>query len=192
MIALSSDCLLFKTSTGEAVPYLADMISIELSGDAAQSFDADFIQQATKAVFHYFKFELRRQTVSVGEFAEALQKVLRGFKKCGFVRRPTLPAQTEPPPRQLAVPFSLYSLASEAGEAGELLFFPKLREQLRTKLSQGHNLMRFTGLRGCVKQLTGARRWSRRCRQMEDQIVSFLRSCLTVEAPNGQTALVVE
>ena len=79
MIALSSDCLLFKTSSGESIPFSAEMISVELSGDGTGVFDPEFLKHAASAVFHYFKHDLGRLTVTVGEFAGALEKVLRGF-----------------------------------------------------------------------------------------------------------------
>jgi hypothetical protein len=43
-----------------------------------------------------------------------------------------------------------------------------------------------------VKQLTGARRWTGRCERLEDQIVSYLRECLTAETAPPDCALVVE
>jgi hypothetical protein len=53
-------------------------------------------------------------------------------------------------------------------------------------------VLRFYGLRGCVKQLAGARRWSSRCDQIEEQIVEYLRRCLTAEPQKTECALVVE
>ena len=41
MITLASDCLLFELASGESVPYSADMVSVELEGDTAESFDAE-------------------------------------------------------------------------------------------------------------------------------------------------------
>ena len=188
MIALSSDCLLFKTPSGESVPYSADMISIEFTGEASQLFDAEFVQHASKAVFHYFKHELRRQIVSVGEFAQALEKVLRGFALTARAHglRPSSIRQTPS-----SMPSDLRLLAQQSGKACELSFFPCLREHLRHQLRQGHSILRFKGLRGCVKQMTGARRWSVRCRKLEEQIVDFLRGCLAAESPSN-SALVVQ
>src|SRR5215475_3524304 len=79
MIALASDCLLFQTKSGESIPFSAEMISVELSGDGIGFFDPEFLKNAASAVFHYFKHDLGRITVTVGEFATALEKVLRGF-----------------------------------------------------------------------------------------------------------------
>ena len=52
--------------------------------------------------------------------------------------------------------------------------------------------MRFHGLRVCVKQLAGARRWSNRCELLQDQIVDYLRGCLTAETKENECALVVD
>jgi hypothetical protein len=52
--------------------------------------------------------------------------------------------------------------------------------------------VRFSGLRGCVKHLAGARRWSPRCQGLHDQIVAYLRECLGAEARATECSLVVE
>lgn len=179
MIWLARDCMLFQLASGESIPFSAEMISIELMGDAAHKFDAEVIRNAAASVFHYFRNDLARETVTVGEFAEALEKVLRGL---GFDVRPT----DENSPSDLRV------LACECGAARELVFFPRLRDELRTQLKTPKRVVRFRGLRGCVKQLAGARRWSPRCDSLQEQIVSYLRECLSVEAGSGECGLVVQ
>jgi hypothetical protein len=52
--------------------------------------------------------------------------------------------------------------------------------------------LRFRGLRGCVKQLAGARRWSLRCEKLQEQIVEYLRGCLSAEPEQNDCSLVVE
>lgn len=185
MITLAADCLLFRMSTGETIPFSAEMISVELMGDQAERFEADFVRHAASAVFHYFKHELQRQTVSVGEFAQALEKVLRGFR----LAAPKLPEGITP---GRVCESDLSRLASESGEGCELFFFPRLRDELRRQLQQTPRVVRFRGLRGCVKQLTGARRWSHRCQQLEEQIVQYLRECMGAEAGQKEFALVIE
>ena len=188
MIALMSDCLLFRLASGESVPFSAEMISVELVGDAVEKFDPELLHHATASVFHYFKNELGRETVTVGEFAEALEKVLRGL---GF----NVSSEEAAPPRRGRrgiVEADLLMLARESGESRELFFFPRLRGELRAQLRHIPRLVRFRGLRGCVKQLVGARRWSPRCERLQDHIVEYLRSCLTAEPEQGECALVVE
>jgi hypothetical protein len=53
-------------------------------------------------------------------------------------------------------------------------------------------VLHFRGLRGCAKQLAGARRWSARCELIQDQIVEYLRGCLTAEPEQNDCALVVK
>ncbi|MGD0260233.1 MAG: hypothetical protein ABSD29_10475 [Verrucomicrobiota bacterium] len=185
MIALASDCLLFEMATGETIPYSADMVSAELGGDTAELFDSEFVRQAANAVFHYFKHELGRQTVSLGEFAGALEKVL-----CGFAATAQLSAESDSRPRVLE--FDLCRLADDSGPGRELFFFPRLRAELQRRLRQAPRVLRFRGLRGCVKQLTGARRWSLRCQSLEGEIVAYLRQCLSVESAPEEFALMVE
>src|SRR5471030_2026414 len=77
MIALQSDHLLFQLTNGESIPCSAEMITIEIAGNSEGLIDPEMLRHAAASVFHYFKSELARQTVTVGEFAFALEKVLR-------------------------------------------------------------------------------------------------------------------
>lgn len=185
MIALNSDCLFFEMANGERIACSAEMVGVELAGDTGSLLDPDLVGHATKAAFHYFKHELGRHSVSAGEFARALEKILRGF---AATAQPLSPA---PAP----VPFlesDLCHLAHESGPGSELFFFARLREELRRHLRQPSRVLRFHGLRGCVKQLAGSRRWSPRCRQLEGEIVSFLRECLSAEPGPVDCSLWVE
>src|ERR1700677_2701568 len=79
MIQLKSDCLIFQTNDGEQVPCSAEWVTFELLGQGSELVDPEIVRHASAAVLHYFKHELQRQSVSVGEFALALEKVLRSF-----------------------------------------------------------------------------------------------------------------
>lgn len=185
MITLAADCLLFRMTNGETVPFSAEMISVELLGETARLFEPEFVRHAANAVFHYFKHELGRQSLTLGEFAGALEKVLRGF------HLPT--AEPSPPVWPGSVCESdLCDLVRESGQGCELFFFPRLRDELRRQLHYEPRVLRFRGLRGCVKQLAGARRWSSRCRQLEEQIVEYLRECLGADAGAKEYSLLVE
>ena len=185
MIALAADCLLFELSTGECIPYSVDMIAVELGGGVTEAYDSEFIHHATKAVFHYFKYEQARQTVTIGEFAGAIEKVLRGFAV-------TAQFGASPDSHPRVLDYDLCRLALESGQSHELFFFPRLRAELQRHLQQAPRVVRFRGLRGCVKQLTGARRWSRRCETLELEIVDYLRQCLGAESGPVEFSLLVE
>lgn len=185
MITLAQDCLLFQLPNGETVPFSAEMISVELVGETARWFDPEIASHAAKAVFHYFKNELGRQRVKAEEFAEAMERVLRGFKL-------TNPAPSETCPGRRVIESDLWRLARESGGGCELLFFPSLRNELRQNLQERPQLVRFRGLRNCVKEIAGTRRWTPRCRELEEQIVGFLRECAGADNKQSNVAFVVQ
>jgi len=179
MIALHNNCLLFQLHNGESVPCSPDMIAVEIVGEANGLLDNETLRHAAASVFHYFKAELGRETVTIGEFSLALEKVLHHL---GYTIRA----------HDSISESDLVRLAGGTADSLELFFFPRLRDDLRIRLRQSPRVVRFHGLRGCVKQLTGARRWSHRCEQLQDQIVEYLRGCLTAETEQNDCALVVE
>ena len=179
MIWLSPDCLLFQFANGEAVPISAENISVQVAS-AAGFIEPEIVHHAAAAVVHYFKDELHRERVTAREFAGALEKVLHGF---GFEIHASDPG--------LMADADLAVLAQET-DASELIFFPRLRHALRLQLDHSPKVVRFHGLRGCVKQLAGARRWSPRCEKLRDAIVEYLRQCLSAERAEAERTLVVE
>lgn len=186
MIALRSNCLVFQLSNGESVPCSADMIAVEVIGEANGLLDPEVLRHAAASVFHYFKVELGREVVTIGEFSMALEKALYHL---GY----SIHAHAAGTETRDVSDTDLGRLADESGGSLELLFFPRLRDELRVRLRNSPRLVRFRGLRGCVKQLAGARRWTPRCEQLQDQIVEYLRGCLTAETAQQQDcSLVVE
>ena len=96
MILLRPDCLVFKTANGENVPATAQEVTVELMGEQGSWLDPEIVQNAAAAVLHYFKDEKKQSTVSVAEFSEALERVLRGL---GFdVKSAGAPATPKPGP----------------------------------------------------------------------------------------------
>ena len=185
MIALHSNCLIFELRNGESVPCSAEMISVEVVGEANSLLEPEMLRHAAASVFHYFKTELAREAVTIGEFSLALEKALHhlGYSIHAHDSRGQADDTTHT---------DLARLVRETDGGMELGFFPRLRDELRFRLRQSPRVVRFHGLRGCVKQLAGARRWSRRCERMQDQIVEYLRGCLTAETAQHECALVVE
>lgn len=183
MITLAQDCLLFHLENGEQVPFSAEMISVELVGESSRWIDPEMAGHAAKAVFHYFKAELKRQSVTAAEFSSAMEKVLRGLK---------LSHVDQPEEECRIIESDLWRLAREAAPGCELVFFSRLRSELRQQLRERPRLLRFRGLRACVKEMARAQRWSTRCRKLEEQIVSYLRECAGAEIRQGDLAFIVE
>lgn len=182
MIALARDCILLRQPDGGAVPVQGAALAVEVVTEGTPPFDEEFVMEASAAVLHYFKEVQGRDSVTVGEFAQCLEKVLQGFQ-------PATPGQ-EGAAGRAVVEHDLAQLA--AGDAAaELFFFPRLRDALRSGLRDGARLVRFRGLRPCVLRLAGARRWTPRCEVLRGQIVAYLRACLLAE-PAAVCPLVVE
>jgi hypothetical protein len=180
MIQLHPDCLIFQTSSGENIPCSAEVVTIELVGES--NLDPEVVREAAAAVVCYFRNELGREHVSVEEFSCALQKVLRklGYEVSGNHEEKTDTAITNLP-----------ELASSSGKGYELFFFQRLRRELKSQMKYEPQILRFQGLRTCVKQLAGRQRWCPRCERLSDQIVDFLRECFTKERADGCNLVVV-
>ncbi|HEY6227447.1 MAG TPA: hypothetical protein VI282_10035 [Verrucomicrobiae bacterium] len=186
MIQLHPDCLIFETSAGESIPCSAEVVTIELVGDS--NLDPQIVREAAAAVVYYFRQELGRDNVSVEEFSNALQKILcrLGYK----VSSPEGADVNADEFDEFAIA-NLPELATSAGKGCELFFFQRLRAELRTHLQTTPRVVRFQGLRSCVKQLAGRQRWCPRCQTLSDQIVEYLRECFTSEQANDCNLVVV-
>jgi len=185
MIWLGSEYLMFQMPSGESVAFSSDAIAVEIVDETDGELDTNMVKQAANAVYHYFKHELGRQTVTVGEFAQAMEKALDGFEISIVSTQRQRTAST-------VAESDLCKMARDSGRAFELNFFPRLRDELKTQLLSSPNVVRFSGLRGCVKELTGAKRWSSRCTAMEEQIVGYVRECLNTDAAKAGCMLVVD
>jgi hypothetical protein len=181
MIQLHPDCLIFRTSQGELIPCSAESVTIEMIGDASSLIDPETVREAAAAVVHYFKYDLHRDTVSVAEFSEALQRALRcfGFDVTTSTFENGVPAGTDL--RELA----------RAADDYELVFFQRLREEFLRQAKESKEVVRFWGLRDCAKQITGAKRWGHNCERFSEQVVDFLRNCLTIEPGANSRGLIV-
>jgi hypothetical protein len=185
MIELHPHCKIVQSQHPHSPPLALDRFSIELAGESASNVDPAVVQHAAEAVLHYYRHEMERRTITIEEFTDALQHVLRGI---GL----KVTASISPLAPLSEAVADLTRLAEEAGEGFELAFFARLRDVLRAGLTDGPQLVRFRGLRRCVKQLAGARRWNGRCRRLHDQIVDYLRQCLCREPGAGSCALMVQ
>jgi hypothetical protein len=170
---------------------------VELIGDAALWLDKEVITHASEAVLHYFRIDKKQDTVSVAEFVEALEQVLKslGFQvKAAPASTPASPQPPTPPPTPACprvVEADLRDLANASSGGAELFFFPLLRQEVQQRLDGSPLVLLFRGLRECVKQIVGAKRWNASCQDMNDRIVDYLRTCLNNEKCSAGCSLVV-
>ena len=185
MIQLHTDCLVFETSDGEAIPCSAQDVTVELLGDAANELEPHMVTEAAEAVLYHFKVDLGRASVSVGEFTMALEVILRGF---GFKVMATTGDEEDEPD---AAETNLHDLAHQAGEGLEMVFFCTLRDQIHADLHGKPQLLRVKGLREAVRKLTGAKKWSPRCQKLNDQIVDYLRHIVSQHQQEAKLTLMI-
>lgn len=185
MIQLRSDCLVFETAAGECIPCSAEELTIELIGSGAKAVTPELIHNAAAALLHYFKNDLGREKVSIVEFTSELVNVLR---RLGFE---VLESAAINENSGNIVELDLCGLAGTAEEGMEILFFTRLRAEIRRTCGEQLSRVRFVGLRPCVKKLSGARRWNGRCQALRDQIVDYLRHCLSVDVQSSRCELII-
>ena len=185
MIQLHADFLAFEEDNGEAFLCAVEQMGVELLGDQPNSVDPHVLQHATQAILFYFKHELHRTTVTLGEFATALTTALHALGV-------SLAGDEVNPQGGAAVESNLPSLIPVAPGIYELAFFANLRAEMRGKIQLLPAVLRFTGLRACVKLLAGGKRWNHRCQRLEDYILWFLRQSYRHEVGETTCLLVVE
>jgi hypothetical protein len=185
MIQLARETLLFEMASGDMIPCSAESIAVELLGVEVPAVDPEVLKAAVGAVLHYYRHDLRRETVRLSEFAQTLQTVLNGLGLNVKTKVAEAPARS-------VVEYDLGELIAEVGQALELALYPCLRKGLQSRLSRAPDLLRVKGLRPLVKYFTGSRRWNNQCRRLKDQILGYLRQCLRAEAGTSSCPMVVE
>jgi hypothetical protein len=185
MILLRQDCLVFKKANGEGVPGSAKEFAVDVIGEALGMLDEEVVKNAAEAVLHYFKEELGRTSITIGEFSTALEETLR---KLGYNIK-SAKTKTSKDPEVLTR--DLREIASQSGIGYELLFFSLLRDEIRDGLGRSPQILRFLGLRHCVKHLLGVKKWNLRCQTLSDQIVDYLRTCMEAEKEQASCSLLV-
>jgi hypothetical protein len=206
MIALNNEFLLVAKEDGGFIPCSVEQLTLELAGNAADLVDPEWLKQAAAGVLHYFKDELGQTHVTVAEFAEALARVFQGLGLTAEVSaEPAVPAATvavagpspdsanEKPKRPAAKVWraDLRKVAVEAGKLGELEFQRRLRELLDQAFATAPEAVELSGLRGCVKQITGRKHWCPECRRWEAWLLDLLRAWFGEHAAGRRVALLV-
>lgn len=213
MIALNNEFLLVAKGDGGFIPCSVEQLTFELAGAAADQIDPEWLKQAAAGVLHYFKNELGQTHVTVPEFAEALARVFQGLgitaevsaepgaAKAGpsskEVDLPVEPEESSEAAAGAAVPESkvwradLRKIAAEAGKLGELEFQRRLRQALEDAFAAEPEAVEFSGLRGCVKQITGRKHWCPECRKWEEWLLDLLRSWFGQHASGRRVSLLI-
>lgn len=153
----------------------------------ALELDPSILEKVVESIVQHFRNELKREHVPLGEFIQLAQTLLMAF------------AGSAVPKRAPLVELDLFETARRCGIGFELEFFSELRrfvagrsaastcagkstpKQMRdspsqtTKEATSNAHLQIVGLRRCAKYLLGRRRWSKRCSEMRDEIVEYIR-----------------
>ena len=196
MIALRDDFLLVAQEGGHYIPCSVEHLTFELAGSAAHQVDPEWMKQAAAGVLHYFKDELGKSHVTVAEFTSALSKVFNSLGLTAEVSsiEPPVPSTVEilaPLAPQVVWRGDLRAIAIESATLGELAFRQALLSQLAAALESDPQTVEFSGLRSCVKVITGRKHWCPECRKWSAWIVDLLRSWLSEKAADRHVSLVV-
>ncbi|MCS1411873.1 MAG: hypothetical protein M2R45_05075 [Verrucomicrobia subdivision 3 bacterium] len=183
MIRLHPNYLIIKMSSGEQFPCPAEIITVKIIGEAVSWMSEEVVKNIAMAVLHFFREEQGRDVVSVAEFSEVLEDVLQSF---GYSVGDAVP----PKRKRLVWSTDINELIQESEGELELAMYQRLRSEMKRLLKSTPDELRFSGLRGCVKRVIHAQRWSRRCQTLSDQIVAFMRECLDAHAASNCSLVV--
>ena len=176
MIALADGLPLVQLDDGRAVSFQRDWIVRAL---AKAAFKAGFskwwvAEHVTETVELSLSVYYQENVISVPRLTERIRDALQGI---GYSEIGAYLTLGRPGER-----LDLAALAREAGAGYELMFFNRLREQLRSLIGAGTTEVDLVGLAPCVKQLRARKSWSRSCEALQEEIVSFVRK-QTADSP---------
>ena len=83
------------------------------------------------------------------------------------------------------------TLAHQAGEGLEMVFFCTLRNQIHADLHGKPEMLKVKGLREAVHKLTGTKNWGPRSQKLNDQIVDYLRHIVSEHQQEAKLTLMI-
>lgn len=124
----------------------------------------------TESIAFYLRLRNDEPVVPFSQLSQTVRYVLKviGYKEIIPFFSPA------PPPISL----SLLEIAQAAGDGYELAFFDGLEKRIAALVETGTDSLQLVGLSACVKQLRGAKAWTRACDTLREEIVCFVREKL--------------
>lgn len=180
MIDVREDVIFVVRPNGQCEPLTLEQLAHQITGHPSiGKIELWVARQIAHAVMHYFHTDLDRDIVDESALNEVLERVLAC---CCEVIDSDKPAAFSADLRKLAV---------QAGYGFELVFFKELEKTVHDLRGHPARFIQFTGLRPCVKLLTGKKNWSSSCSRLENEILDFLRRKVENESSERQSLLVV-
>lgn len=170
------------------------------TGDRTEPFDADrlvrsirraaacaghhdwWLAESIAAAVHLFACENKDdRTVTAREVSDIVASLLSMLSFNDIARAYS--------GRQQHAEIWLDEVVARAGGGFELSFYRQLDAALGVASHREMETLRVLGLRGCVMQLRGDRRWSAGCRRLADEIVGYVRERVTRARPARAASL---
>jgi hypothetical protein len=169
MIQLCDDMAWVKLADGRLAPFDEHRLAVSIHRAAENNGVSDWwLAESVAAAVHMYTVNSRSDgIIESGEIVEVVAQVLAtlGYKTVSEAYG----GGTD------HVAIDLDELTRRMDAAFELEFFQRLDRALGAAASQRFLVMEVNGLRACVMQLRGGRRWSEGCRRLAEEIVAHVR-----------------
>lgn len=169
MIQLHSDVLWVRGEDGRLVPFDEQRLALSIQKVAENVGHSDWwLAESIAAAVHAFAVKSRsEQIIPSKEIAEIVATVLATLGYDWISEAYAGDANR--------VAIHLNELVWRTNAGFELEFFQQLDHALGAAANRRLVAMRIDGLRACVMQLRGARRWTAECRRLAEDIVEHVR-----------------
>jgi len=169
MIQLHEDVLWVKAEDGRLSPFDEQRLAMSIQRAAEKAGHIEWwLAESVAAAVHAFAVNTRSESVMLsGEITEVVAAVLATLGYDWISEAYAAGADR--------VAIHLNELAWRTNAGFELEFFQQLDHALGAAANRRLVAMRLDGLRACVMQLRGARRWTAGCRQLAEDIVEHVR-----------------
>lgn len=145
--------------------------------------DAWIAEDIARGIVLYFKERFTHTSISIEEFFHKIDGTLRaiGFADvAGKLRKSAPPAEVV-----------LSRVAEEAGAGYELRFFQLLNGRLEEARRRGTTQVFCLELREAVTSLCAAKRWNRRCEELQAEILDYLALGMTRQSEEADVTILV-
>jgi len=184
MIQVQPDCFWIQTDKGDLIPCTPDSIAVEVLSNESILLDAEVVKQAVHAILYYFQHDLGRNSITVSEFTQSLEEALKSVE--GLAQMAECDAA-----KKVMEQLDIASLVHASNCGFELMFFNQLRQVMTEKLASKPHVVQCIRLREGIKTILGQNHWNRKCQQLSDQVVDFLRSLLKNHPAHPACALII-
>jgi hypothetical protein len=169
MIQQLEDIAWVKFEDGHMAPFDEQRLALSIQHVAERAGHSDWwLAESVAAAVHAYAIKCRSDGVIPSR--EIVEIVVAVLSTLGFQNISQAYARHEH-----SAAIHLNDLAMRGGASFELEFFRQLDHELKAASDRRLSVIEVDGLRACVMQLRGARRWNSGCRKLAEEIVEYVR-----------------